>query len=291
MNIKLGIIQGRLTTPVIGQSDEFYVGDNWRDEFEKIKKLENITLFDSVYKVNHINFIEWVITKHSFKNNPLFKNSLKKYPISCISAYNLLDKNFYKQDFLESNLVPILNAARKNNIQCVNIPVRELSNIQNEDIRKEFSKNIRALGRQYRDITFTFEFECWPEEILEVIKGYRNFKLTYDTVAINAFKGKQTHKFFLESLHKHIYNVKLHDKPIKGKSVEVGEGEIDFHELIANLMLVYKYNGNFTIQTNRGEPKKEMVTMANHVKYFVRIFANLKKLYGLNKNKHSFAVA
>jgi sugar phosphate isomerase/epimerase len=286
MNIKLGIMQGRLTPPVVGQADDFFVGEHWKDEFEKIKKLENITLFDSAYKKNEISFIEWVITKNTFKNNPLFKKSLKSYPIIAVSAYNMLDKSFYKPEFLEENLKPILDAARKNNIKCVNIPLREFSNIQNEEIRKQFIKNIRPYGRKYRDIMFTFEFECWPNEILEVTKGFKNFRLTYDTAVINSFKGKQSHKFFLETLHKYIYNVHLHDKLIKGKSVDIGEGEVDFHEIIANLMLVYKYKGNFTLQTNRGEPKKEIITMASHMKYFIRIFANLKKLYGLTKDKH-----
>ena len=291
MNIKLGIIQGRLTPPDNNNVDEFYVGEHWRDEFEKIKKLENITLFDESYKANNINFIEWVITKHSFKNNPLFKNSLKKYPILAVSAYNMIDKLFYKQEFMEANLVPILNAARKNNIKCVNIPLKELSNIQNETIRNEFIKNIKVYGKQYKDIIFSFEFECWPEEILEVLKGSRNFKLTYDVATINSFKGKKSHKHFLSILHKHIYNVHLRDKPTRGKLADIGEGDVDFHEIIANLILIYKYNGHFTLQTNRGEPKKEVITMANHVKYFISIFASLKKFYGVSKDKKQMVTA
>ena len=138
MNINLGIIQGRLTPPVIGIQDEFYVGDNWESEFDKIKKLENITLFDSSYKINHISHVEWVITKSSFKDNPLFKTSLKNYPIFFISAYNMVDKSFYKKEFMKSNLEPILEAAKKNGIKNVNIPLKEFSNIQNAVIRKEF---------------------------------------------------------------------------------------------------------------------------------------------------------
>jgi hypothetical protein len=43
-------MQGRLTPPVAGQVDDFFVGENWKSEFEKIKKLENITLFDLLIK-------------------------------------------------------------------------------------------------------------------------------------------------------------------------------------------------------------------------------------------------
>jgi hypothetical protein len=285
MNISLGIMQGRLTPPEPGIQDEFYVGNNWKSEFEKIKKLENITLFDSSYKINQISHIEWVVTKNSFKNNPIFKNSLKKYPIFAISAYNMMDKSFYKKEFMEENLKPILEAAKKNGIKNVNIPLKEFSNIQNVEIRKEFIKNIKEYGKKYKSINFLFEFECWPEEILEVLRGNKNFKLTYNTEVITSFKGKQSHKYFFSKLHKHIMNVHLKDKGVKGKLLELGEGEVDFNEIVSNLMFVYMYKGNFTLLTTKGESKREMVTVAKHMKYFINIFANLKKLYGASKNK------
>ncbi len=285
MNINLGIMQGRLTPPEPGIQDEFYTGKDWKLEFDKIKKLENITLFDSSYSVNQISHIEWVITKSSFKNNPLFKCSLKKYPIFAVSAYNMMDKSFYKKEFMESNLKPILEAAKNNGIKNVNIPLKEFSNIQNIEIRKEFIKNIKEYGKKYKGITFLFEFECWPEEILEVLRGNKNFKLTYNTEVITSFKGKQSHKYFFSKLHKHIANVHLKDKGVKGKTLDLGEGEVDFNEIISNLMFVYKYKGSFTLQTNKGEPKREMVTVAKHLKYFINMFANLKKVYGSNKEK------
>ena len=283
-------MQGRLTPPEPGNQDEYFVGKNWKEEFEKIKKLENISLFNSTYKVNRISSIEWVITKNSFKNNPLFKNSLKKYPIFSVCAYNMMDKSFYKKEFIDSNLKPILEAAKKNGIKYVNIPLKEFSNIQNAEIRKEFIKNIRIYGKKYKDIIFLFEFECWPEEILEVLRGMKNFKLTYNTAIITSFKGKQSHKYFFSKLHKHILNVHLTDKVAKGKPTELGQGEVDFHEIIANLLLVYKYKGNFTLQTNREESRKEMATLAKHMKYFVGIFSSLSSMYTMKKKQYDILV-
>ena len=286
MNINLGIMQGRLTPPEPGNQDEYFVGKNWRKEFEKIKTLENISLFKSAYKTNKITSIDWVITKNTFKNNPLFKNSLKKYPIFSIYAYNMMDKSFYKKEFMDSNLKPILEAAKKNGIKYVSIPLKEFSNIQNVEVRKEFIKNIRVYGKKYKNITFLFEFECWPEEILEVLRGVKNFKLIYNTSVITAFKGKQSHKYFFAKLHRHILNIYLADKPTKGKPAEIGRGEVDFYEIIANLLLIYKYKGNFTLQTNREEPKKELTTLANHMKYFVGIFASLSSMYTVKKKQN-----
>lgn len=183
-----------------------------------------------------------------------------------------------------------MEAAKKNDIKCVNIPLKEFSNIQNVEIRKEFIKNIRIYGKKYKDITFLFEFECWPEEILEVLRGFKNFKLTYNTSVITSFKGKQSHKYFFSKLHKHILNVHLTDKAVKGKPVEIGQGEVDFNEIVANLFLVYKYKGNFTLQTNREEPKKEMVTLAKHMKYFMGIFSGLDSMYKMKKKQYDVLV-
>lgn len=196
-----------------------------------------------------------------------------------------MDKSFYKKEFMEINLVPILEAAKKNGIKNVNIPLKEFSNIQNIEIRKEFIKNIKEYGKKYNTINFLFEFECWPEEILEVLKGNKNFKLTYNTEVITSFKGKQSHKYFLSKLHKYIVNIHLKDKVNRGKPLELGEGEVDFNDIITNLMFVYKYKGNFTLLIGKGEPNKEMVTVSKQMKYFINIFANLKKLFGTNKAK------
>ena len=58
--MKIGIIQGRLTPPDKGFQD---TPDNWKEEFERLRKLD-------------MNHIEWIVTKESFDNNPIFNSPL-----------------------------------------------------------------------------------------------------------------------------------------------------------------------------------------------------------------------
>ena len=75
--MKIGIIQGRLSEPIEGFQE---CPKNWKKEFELLNKL----------KLNHI---EWIVTKKSFDNNPIFTENLSNYPISSICADNLVDSN------------------------------------------------------------------------------------------------------------------------------------------------------------------------------------------------------
>jgi hypothetical protein len=289
MNIKLSITQGKLT-PQDELSENY-----WLEEFEKIKKLENITRFSgNKYKTNSITHIEWIVTKQNFDNNPLFDGIvLKNHPISAVNAEIMIDKNFYKKEFLEENLKPILKACKKNKIQCVNIPLKEFSNIQNVVIRKEFIKNIKVLGKAYLDIIFCFEFECEPEDILELVRGVKNFRLTYDTATITSFKNnKQTHKMFISKLYKHIYNVRLRDKALRGKpsNNQFGSGDVDFSEIITNLLFIHKYKGNFIMSPMKCEKNMELATAAEELKFFVNLISRLEKRFVTDYNKQQEVV-
>ena len=47
----------------------------------------------------------------------------------------------------------------------------------------------------------------------------------------------------------------------------------------------YRYIFKSQLKRNKKEAKKEIVTVAKHMKYFINMFANLKKLYGTHKPK------
>jgi hypothetical protein len=64
--------------------------------------------------------------KHILRIILYLKNLLSLILLCSVSAYNMIDKSFYKPEFLEANLKPILDAARKNNIKCVNIPLARI---------------------------------------------------------------------------------------------------------------------------------------------------------------------
>ena len=67
--MKLGIIQGRLSKPTEGFQE---CPTDWKREFLILETL----------KLNHI---EWIVTKKSFNNNPLFNEDLSKIGVEFIS--------------------------------------------------------------------------------------------------------------------------------------------------------------------------------------------------------------
>ena len=78
--MKIGIIQGRLSPPTEGFQD---TPKDWRREFDLLPKLG-------------LNHIEWVVTKESFEDNPLFTEDISAYTnkVSAICADNLVNKKF-----------------------------------------------------------------------------------------------------------------------------------------------------------------------------------------------------
>ena len=77
--MNIGIIQGRLSSPEEGFQE---CPKNWEKEFELLKELG-------------LSHVDWIVTKNSFDNNPIFFKNLNGYPINSICADNLVDKDFF----------------------------------------------------------------------------------------------------------------------------------------------------------------------------------------------------
>ena len=147
--MKIGIIQGRLLPPVNNHIQEFPF-DNWEEEFQ---------LLDN----NGLSHVEWIITKNSYKNNPLFLQDLSSYLISSICCDHLIDDNIQNISFLKDNLHEVCKFAHKNKIQFISIPLLENSNMENGIRRKEFISSILKIKEQF-DLEFIFETELTPEK-------------------------------------------------------------------------------------------------------------------------------
>jgi hypothetical protein len=255
--MKLGIMQGRLSLPVDNAMQEFPT--DWKNEFVLLKR-------------TGLCHIDWIVTKKSFKSNPILKYDLSLLPINSICADNIIDVKFHEEKYLKNNLEPLCRAAIKNKIYSITIPLLEDSSIKNPVIRKNFIKSIVPYAKKYKDLFFSFEFECEPEEILEVVKTAKNFRVTYDTGNITSYtKSKVKHQGFLMKLLPFIDNVHLKDRKMNGESMSPGNGETDFRH-ICFLLRQFEYNGAFTIQTARERKKNEFKTVIKHTEFFNTFF-------------------
>jgi hypothetical protein len=256
--MKLGIMQGRLSLPVDEHIQEFPF-DKWKMEF--------IHLFNM--KLNHI---EWLVTKLSYKENPIFSNNyqLSNLPINSICADNLVDEKIHNLKFLKKELLPLCDAAYKNNIPSITIPLLEESSLVDNKKRKTFCKNILKITEMLKNpISFTFEAELGIEELKEIVDLSDNFFVTYDTGNITSFGID--HKEYIKSLGKKINNVHLKDRTKNAETVTPGKGDTDFKTIFQCLKKI-NYNSTFTMQTARGPFGEEINTILDHKNYFKEIF-------------------
>ena len=248
--MKLGVIQGRLSKPVMNHIQQF--PENWELEFALLDELG-------------LTHIEWLITAKSFEQ-VLTINIDDKYAekITSIGCDNLTNENISSKTFLDEQLEPICQFAVKNNIKSITVPLLERSKIDN--FVDKFIKNIEVFSEKYPNIYFNFELESPPEIANELCSSKNNFMLTYDTGNITACKFK--HDEYIQKCFKYINTVHLKDKTINPTAnVEPGTGNTDF-DLIFKTLINLNYSGIFTLQTSRGKTGEEVQTIKKHKAFF-----------------------
>tara|TARA_B100001250_G_scaffold74171_1_gene60596 strand:+ start:1233 stop:2000 length:768 start_codon:yes stop_codon:yes gene_type:complete len=250
--MKIGIIQGRLSPPTEGFQD---TPKDWRREFDLLPKLG-------------LNHIEWVVTKESFEDNPLFTEDISAYTdkVSAICADNLVNKKFHQSSFLDNNLGKICYFARQYKIKNVVIPLLEESSISNDSKRVLFEKELVRFAKKYPEINFLCEIE---EDFLlakDMANLASNIYLVYDTGNINGLG--YDHKVYIKSVFNKIKNVHLKDRlKNTNQTLPPGKGNTDFKSIF-NTLKDLNYDGLYTMQTAREVEGKEEITITKHKKHF-----------------------
>jgi hypothetical protein len=90
----VGVLQGRLSDPVNKKMQEFPL--NWKSEFNVLNHIE-------------LSGIEWLITPNDNLNNPLFVESNLPTNILSVCVDTMVNNSFYKDEFMNQNLVPVLD--------------------------------------------------------------------------------------------------------------------------------------------------------------------------------------
>jgi len=258
--MKIGIIQGRLLPPIDGFIQEFPI-ENWKNEFEILKTIG-------------LNHIEFIITKKSFGN--FLDLDLSKYSkyISGLCCDNLIDEKISELDFLDLNLKPICEIARKFEIKNINIPLLEQSSITDNNKNQLFS-NLLSFSKIYPDLNFNFEIEDEYTTSLELLNLSDKFYFIYDTGNLN-FIGVDHYEYINKVFHK-ISNVHLKDRNETG-SYPPGEGGVNF-SLIIQTLSELNYKNIYTLQTSRRISGNEIETTISDIKYFNRIKNENEKLF------------
>jgi len=250
-------MQGRLSPPVAGHYQEF--PKNWEQEFTLIDDLQ-------------LSGVEWLITKNSYQNNPIFlalKNK-KKYSIHSICMDNLVDAKISEDLFLQKMLDEFCFKIDGKFNGYLTIPLLDESDLNDAEKRHKFCSNIQKIGKKYPNIKFAFETELPIDSLQEIVKLCDNFYVTYDTGNTTSFG--LDHRHFITHFAEKIVNVHIKDRTYSAKTVEPLTGDTDFNIIFDSLNSI-NYNGVFILQTARGEPNKEMQTIQRHKIIFEKLYA------------------
>lgn len=247
---KLGFMQGRLSNNTAGRLQSF-PWKNWPNEFYLSKLLP-------------VNRIEWTLDYHNIFKNPLLdKKQWKKIISLCeknkIRVDSLTCDFFMQKFFLHNNnkkktlkiFDQIFNASKLLRLKYIVVPLVDKSSVKSKkDIKKiiDFFCDIHLRNKNNTYTKILFETDFPPQKQFNFINSFPmgRFGINYDT-------GNSAHNGFnlfdeFKAYGKHIENIHIKDRPIKGKTVRLGNGDFDFLPFF-DLLKNYNYNGNLILQT------------------------------------------
>ena len=232
-----GVLQGRLSKPINGKMQEFPINE-WDKEFHTLHQIG-------------LSGIEWLITPVDNLTNPFFTESFLPSNILSVCVDTMVSNSFYKLEFMNENLVPVLNRMKELGLNKIVIPLLEDSSVDNEYIRHEFLKNFIPISENYPDVDFCFEFECGKEIVMDVVSKKDNFYITYDTGNFTStYKEKINHEDLINFFGSKIKNVHFKDRTYEGQTKHFGLGNTDFKTIIDTLKK-NNYHDNIILQLAR----------------------------------------
>lgn len=256
----IGIMQGRLSPPVNGKIQAF-PWDTWENEFRVAGDLG----FDE---------IEFIFESAGYNNNPLFtKAGLQK--IELLSRETGVQVNYVCADyFMELPFIRVAENIRNKNIEILTNLIEQCAMIGIKGIEIPFVDNSRIDTEAEMEVVISCLRECLPHAETHNIKigletslNPNDFKkllesidhplieANYDT-GNSASLGFDTEEEVLK-LGKWIHNVHIKDRVLRGGSVPLGEGDVDFNLFFKTLNRI-SYKGSFILQTARGADDVEV---------------------------------
>lgn len=274
MNNKIGIMSGRLSSPIDNNIQQF-PSNSWKNEFEQANRLG----FDS---------IEWIYDL--IENNPIIQDldELKKLSVennikidSVCADYFMKKKLFNVSEYDLSFNLKILNQLIENcnklNIEILEIPLVDSSSIQNEKFRNEFISNLNSSlsFAEQNQVFLTLETDLAPESFRTLLLDFDhpNIKVNYDIG--NSISLGYDPSIELPILSKWIKNIHIKDRLYHSHTVPLGTGDVDFDLFFSNLSKIH-YSESLIIQGAREDlennliyPKQTCSKYLDFVKHYV----------------------
>ena len=250
-------MQGRLS-PQYSNFIQCFPTNHWSNEFRKANKL-------------NLKLIEWTLDFKDFYENPIFKKiGIKKIKflkekykikIDSLTGDCFMQKPFWKlknTKFIKLFLDTI-KACGNLKIKYIIVPLVDngsiRKNIHEKKLISILLKNIDLISSNKVCILFESDFN--PKRLKKFINKLpsKHFGINYDS-GNSAALGYDIDEEF-RTYGKHIKNVHIKDRILKGKTVRLGSGNVDFKKLFKNLSKM-QYDKNIILQTARSSKNKDV---------------------------------
>ena len=251
----VGIIQGRLSQPILGFQR---TPEDWFAEFKHLDVLG-------------LSHIEWIVVGEDLKTNPVFSiDSIPMERVSGVCLDNLVDTRIDRRDFIEENFFIPCEVLRKRGVRNVSIPLLEKSSLEDSKQKYDNFKSIlKEAVDQFEGINFSLETELSLQKTVDLCKVSDRVRITYDTGNTTSYGIK--HEDFVSELFERIDNVHLKDRTVKAVSKPPTQGDTDFKKIFS-LLKKRNYKKLYTLQTMREESGKEIETVSRHLKILRKLF-------------------
>ena len=266
--ISVGITQGRLSLPV-DHNLQAFPAETWSEELKLAK--------DSGF-----SFMEWILDVKSRDSNPYTsKSGVSKIharsvqvqlPVRSVCDDTIMEESIFSRSKLESKkyLEWLIEQAHLAHMNRIILPFFKASAITGKGEVDQLIDMLDAVSEKAdrHGIQCFLETSLDPEIFYSLMDKITNphVRIIYDT-GNSAFFGFNP-KEEISILYKWIGCVHIKDHLLKGPSVPLGSGDVDFTECF-QLLAQYGFNGDFVLQAARKTSGKE-IDLAKHYLKFVK---------------------
>lgn len=257
---KIGMMQGRLSPPKDDRI-QFFPEDEWIAEFSAAAQIG----FDC---------IEWLYDLHDANANPIASDSGIETARSISTLTNVQIRSLCAHCFIESPLVGaddeklfellglldwLFKRAKKLGVSRVVLPLEHaslLNSPQEEERQVTFMKQSLAVAEKI-GIEIDIETTLPPTSLASFLNRVSHplLKVNYDT-GNSAGMGYSIEDEFQAYGHR-IGSIHIKDKNLKGPTVAIGTGIVEFHKL-SKLLCQIKFDGDIILEAARGVPGDEL---------------------------------
>lgn len=273
---KIGIMQGRLSTPVGGRLQAF-PAERWVQEFALARSVP-------------LDYLEWIYEEQNSDLNPIatiagvelirISSERSGVAVRALCADYFMDRPLVRcgdHELAERQqvLAELIHRCSKLGILRVVLPFVDSSAIIDSDELLDVAKTLLALSATIENakVELHLETSLDPTQFADLMSriDHPMIRINYDTGNSASLGYRPADEF--RTYGRWIGSVHIKDRVCGGGSVPLGSGDADFETVFGELGR-FSYSGDFTLQVARGQNGEEVEGARNNLAFIRRFTAD-----------------